>query len=56
MFVVGIIAGEPRIDGRTVDTVRALNSSRNCITHVLHGSAIFTRSETQALACCNVRY
>ncbi|MDX8392219.1 MAG: polyribonucleotide nucleotidyltransferase [Mariprofundaceae bacterium] len=43
-----IIAGNPRIDGRATDQVRAIN----CQTGVLprtHGSALFTRGETQAL-------
>ena len=44
----GIINGEPRIDGRDTRTVRPIVSE----THVLprtHGSALFTRGETQAL-------
>ena len=44
-----IIAGEPRIDGRTVDTVRALDICTSVLPRT-HGSAIFTRGETQALA------
>ncbi|MGZ3081748.1 polyribonucleotide nucleotidyltransferase [[Haemophilus] ducreyi] len=44
-----ILAGEPRIDGRTVDTVRALNICTGVLPRT-HGSAIFTRGETQALA------
>ena len=44
-----IIAGEPRIDGRTVDTVRALDIFTGVLPRT-HGSAIFTRGETQALA------
>ncbi|HGO5848261.1 polyribonucleotide nucleotidyltransferase [Mannheimia haemolytica] len=44
-----IIAGEPRIDGRTVDTVRALNICTSVLPRT-HGSALFTRGETQALA------
>ncbi|HHF4335747.1 polyribonucleotide nucleotidyltransferase [Haemophilus influenzae] len=44
-----IIAGEPRIDGRTVDTVRALDICTGVLPRT-HGSAIFTRGETQALA------
>ena len=43
------IAGEPRIDGRTVDTVRALDICTGVLPRT-HGSAIFTRGETQALA------
>ena len=44
-----ILAGEPRIDGRTVDTVRALDICTGVLPRV-HGSALFTRGETQALA------
>lgn len=44
-----IIVGEPRIDGRTVDTVRALDICTGVLPRT-HGSAIFTRGETQALA------
>ncbi|MGF7453361.1 polyribonucleotide nucleotidyltransferase [Pasteurella bettyae] len=44
-----IIAGEPRIDGRTVDTVRALDICTGVLPRT-HGSAIFTRGETQSLA------
>ncbi|MGY6773162.1 polyribonucleotide nucleotidyltransferase [Gallibacterium sp. ZY190522] len=44
-----ILAGEPRIDGRTVDTVRALDICTGVLPRT-HGSAIFTRGETQSLA------
>ncbi len=44
-----ILAGEPRIDGRSVDTVRALDICTGVLPRT-HGSAIFTRGETQALA------
>ena len=44
-----ILAGEPRIDGRTKDTVRALDICTGVLPRT-HGSAIFTRGETQALA------
>ncbi len=43
-----IIAGEPRIDGRDNQTVRAI-SSRVGVLPRTHGSALFTRGETQAL-------
>lgn len=36
-----IIAGEPRIDGRTVDTVRALDICTSVLPRT-HGSALFT--------------
>ncbi len=44
-----VIKGEPRIDGRTKDTVRALDICTGVLPRT-HGSAIFTRGETQALA------
>ncbi|MDP8162923.1 polyribonucleotide nucleotidyltransferase [Pasteurella skyensis] len=44
-----VIAGEPRIDGRTKETVRALDICTGVLPRT-HGSAIFTRGETQALA------
>ncbi|QLB12415.1 polyribonucleotide nucleotidyltransferase [Bisgaardia hudsonensis] len=44
-----ILNGEPRIDGRTVDTIRALDICTGVLPRT-HGSAIFTRGETQALA------
>ncbi|WP_373099364.1 MULTISPECIES: polyribonucleotide nucleotidyltransferase [Pasteurellaceae] len=44
-----ILNGEPRIDGRSVDTVRALDICTGVLPRT-HGSAIFTRGETQALA------
>ena len=43
-----MIAGEPRIDGRDMKTVRAL-SIRTGVLPRTHGSALFTRGETQAL-------
>ncbi len=43
-----IIAGEKRIDGRGLDDVRAI-SVRTGILPRTHGSALFTRGETQAL-------
>ncbi len=43
-----IVAGEPRIDGRKVDDVRAI-SVRTGILPRTHGSALFTRGETQAI-------
>ena len=44
-----ILAGEPRIDGRDTRTVRPLNI-RTSVLPRTHGSALFTRGETQALA------
>ncbi|BBP43597.1 polyribonucleotide nucleotidyltransferase [Thiosulfativibrio zosterae] len=43
-----IIAGEPRIDGRDTKTIRAINCQVGVLPKV-HGSALFTRGETQAL-------
>jgi len=43
-----IVAGEKRIDGRNVDDVRAI-SVRTGVLPRTHGSALFTRGETQAL-------
>lgn len=43
-----ILAGEPRIDGRDTRTVRPIEI-RNSVLARTHGSALFTRGETQAL-------
>ncbi|MFM8665937.1 MAG: polyribonucleotide nucleotidyltransferase, partial [Betaproteobacteria bacterium] len=43
-----ILAGEPRIDGRDTRTVRPIEI-RNSVLPRAHGSALFTRGETQAL-------
>jgi len=43
-----IIAGNPRIDGRDTDTVRPI-TVRTGVLPRTHGSALFTRGETQAL-------
>lgn len=43
-----VIAGEPRIDGREHDMVRALYIRTGVLPRT-HGSALFTRGETQAL-------
>ncbi|HMR70915.1 MAG TPA: polyribonucleotide nucleotidyltransferase [Rubrivivax sp.] len=43
-----ILAGEPRIDGRDTRTVRPIEI-RNGVLPRAHGSALFTRGETQAL-------
>ncbi len=43
-----IIAGEPRIDGREKDMVRALDVRTGVLPRT-HGSSLFTRGETQAL-------
>ena len=43
-----ILAGEPRIDGRDTRTVRPIEIRSSVLPRV-HGSALFTRGETQAL-------
>ena len=48
-----IIAGEPRIDGRDTKTVRAIHVEVDVLDRV-HGSALFTRGETQALVAATL--
>ncbi len=48
-----IIAGEPRIDGRDLNTVRDINVKVGILPRV-HGTALFTRGETQALVTCTL--
>lgn len=43
-----ILSGKPRIDGRGLETVRALDIQVGVLPYT-HGSALFTRGETQAL-------
>ncbi|MED5526611.1 MAG: polyribonucleotide nucleotidyltransferase [Pseudomonadota bacterium] len=43
-----VLAGEPRIDGRDPQMIRALDVATGVLPRT-HGSAIFTRGETQAL-------
>ncbi len=43
-----ILAGEPRIDGRDTKTVRPISIKTGVLPRA-HGSALFTRGETQAL-------
>ncbi len=43
-----ILSGEPRIDGRDTRTVRPINIKTGLLPRA-HGSALFTRGETQAL-------
>ncbi|MBS9405195.1 polyribonucleotide nucleotidyltransferase [Halomonas sp. TRM85114] len=43
-----VVKGEPRIDGRDLKTVRPLNMEVGSLPKT-HGSAIFTRGETQAI-------
>lgn len=44
-----IIAGKPRIDGRDTKTVRPIEAMISVLPRT-HGSALFTRGETQAIA------
>ncbi|MBT8449379.1 MAG: polyribonucleotide nucleotidyltransferase, partial [Gammaproteobacteria bacterium] len=43
-----VISGQSRIDGRTHDMIRALSVSTGILPRT-HGSALFTRGETQAI-------
>ncbi|AXA34024.1 polyribonucleotide nucleotidyltransferase [Francisella adeliensis] len=43
-----ILEGSPRIDGRATDVIRPINVKTGVLPGV-HGSALFTRGETQAL-------
>ena len=43
-----IVAGQPRIDGRDTTTVRQIDVEVGVLAKA-HGSALFTRGETQAL-------
>ncbi|MFT3665320.1 polyribonucleotide nucleotidyltransferase [Piscinibacter sp.] len=48
-----ILAGEPRIDGRDTRTVRPIEIRSSVLPRV-HGSALFTRGETQALVAATL--
>ena len=48
-----VVAGQPRIDGRAHDTVRGLEMSVGLLKRT-HGSALFTRGETQAIVTCTL--
>ncbi len=48
-----IIDGEPRIDGRDNKTVRGIEVEIDILKGV-HGSALFTRGETQSIATCTL--
>ena len=48
-----ILSGEPRIDGRDTRTVRQIEI-RNGVLPRVHGSALFTRGETQALVAATL--
>jgi len=48
-----ILAGQPRIDGRDPEMVRALHVGTGVLPRT-HGSALFTRGETQALVAATM--
>lgn len=48
-----ILSGDPRIDGRDNKTVRPISVEVGVLENV-HGSALFTRGETQALVSCTL--
>ena len=48
-----IIDGEPRIDGRPTDTVRPITVHTGVLPRT-HGSAVFTRGETQAIVAATL--
>ena len=48
-----VIAGEPRIDGRDKSTVRPIDIEVGILPRA-HGSAIFTRGETQAIVAATL--
>ena len=48
-----ILAGNPRIDGRDPDMIRALHVNTGILPRT-HGSALFTRGETQALVAATL--
>jgi len=48
-----VIEGEPRIDGRATDTVRPITVHTGILPRA-HGSAVFTRGETQAIVAATL--
>jgi len=48
-----VIAGEPRIDGRDKSTVRGIDVGVGILPRA-HGSAVFTRGETQAIVAATL--
>jgi polyribonucleotide nucleotidyltransferase len=48
-----VIAGEPRIDGRDTTTVRPIDIQVGVLARA-HGSAVFTRGETQAIVAATL--
>ena len=48
-----VVEGKPRIDGRDTTTVRSIRSEVGVLPSV-HGSAVFTRGETQAIVAATL--
>jgi len=48
-----ILSSEPRIDGRDLETVRPISIETSVLPRT-HGSALFTRGETQAIVTCTL--
>jgi len=48
-----VIAGQPRIDGRDTSTVRPITAHTGILPRT-HGSAVFTRGETQAIVAATL--
>ncbi len=48
-----ILAGEKRIDGRTLRMIRPITAAAGVLPRT-HGSALFTRGETQSIATCTL--
>jgi len=48
-----VVSGKPRIDGRALDAVRAIDCQVGTLAKT-HGSALFTRGETQAIVAATL--
>lgn len=48
-----ILYNEERLDGRALDSIRNINIETNILPNA-HGSALFTRGETQVLCVCTI--
>ncbi|MFV0287869.1 MAG: polyribonucleotide nucleotidyltransferase [Mycoplasmatales bacterium] len=53
IFIKLVVENKYRVDGRGLDEIRKL-ASRIDVLQKTHGSALFTRGETQALAVCTL--
>ncbi len=53
LFIKLIVEDKYRVDGRKLNEIRPLDSMVNVISKT-HGSSLFTRGETQALAVCTL--